>query len=344
MVSTYIANRSYKADIYGDADGPSRHTTPTASTLPAGEEAYYYFYNAHGDVVSLHRYTYCANNPLRYTDPGGHFFGALLRFVGGAVAGIGGVFGVAVDFYVDYRKHARLKKVPVPVEVERVHYECVYHVPDCPNHVSNIRVVTKDTKWEMQEVWEYGGTDRSFMDYLGDHAKEQVAGKAPEDAPWRKLNLQFFAEGADKKTKPKAMENAVWGEYLKAETPGKRGTLIGNLDKLTADERKMVEDLLSLGKDVKIIPKSNEFKVKTPDFEVNGIKTELKTINGISDSTPVKRIRKAFQQHASVVIIDARKTEMLFQDAEVVISRVKGIMGELPGNVEIWTKQGIFRR
>ena len=107
--------------------------------------------------------------------------------------------GAVSDFIADYRKHARVKRVPVPVEVERVHYECVNHVPDCPNHVNNIRVVTRDTKWEMQEVLEYGGTDRSFADYLGDHAKGQVAGKAPEDAPWRKLNLQFFAEGADQR-------------------------------------------------------------------------------------------------------------------------------------------------
>ena len=362
--------------LEADADGAiTAHNTYSINlaSRAAGEEAYYYFYNAHGDVVglsgagggevvryrydafgtpvsvegdadnsityagyqydeesglyylnaryydsmtarfltedtyggragdplSLHRYTYCANNPLRYTDPSGHFFGALLRFVGGAVvggvmeyvnqkfiekrekvdwkavafeaavggvgavfggagkqvaegvgnavggvakkvvkaaateafwggvedaakqvlvdgkdpggldykelfdtmavAGVGGVFGAVSDFIADYRKHARLKKVPVPVEVERVHYECVYHVPDCKNHVNNIRVVTRDTKWEMQEVWEYGGTDRSFMDYLGDHAKEQVAGKAPEDAPWRKLNLQFFAEGADQR-------------------------------------------------------------------------------------------------------------------------------------------------
>ena len=106
-----------------------------------------------------------------------------------AVAGVGGVFGAAADFFADYRKHARVKKVPIPVEVERVHYECVYHVPDCPNHVNNIRVVTRDTKWEMQEVLEYGGTDRSFADYLGDHAKEQVAGKAPADAPWRKRGI-----------------------------------------------------------------------------------------------------------------------------------------------------------
>ena len=39
------------------------------------------------DPLSLHRYTYCANNPLRYTDPDGHFWGAVLRFVAGAVVG-----------------------------------------------------------------------------------------------------------------------------------------------------------------------------------------------------------------------------------------------------------------
>ena len=73
--------------------------------------------------------------------------------------------------------------------------------------MNNIRVVTRDTKWEMQEVWEYGGTDRGFADYLGDHAKAQVAGKAPEDVPWKKLNLQFFAEGAEQKTNVQLMSN-----------------------------------------------------------------------------------------------------------------------------------------
>lgn len=32
------------------------------------------------DPLSLNRYTYCANNPLRYTDPSGHFFAAIFKF------------------------------------------------------------------------------------------------------------------------------------------------------------------------------------------------------------------------------------------------------------------------
>ena len=263
------------------------------------------------DPLSLNRYTYCANNPLRYTDPSGHFFGAVLRFVGGAVigggiefitqkfiekrekvdwkavlyegvvggvtaviggvggaagkvgktekalktvakgalktgvkegiggfvedvgyqvfvdekrldnldfwrlfqtmgiAGISGVFGAAADFISDYRRNAKVKRAPVMVEVEDVHYECFNHIPNCKNHENNIRVVTKEKKWEIQEVLEYNGTDRSFMDYLRDYLGENPSAKTQRDAKIpRKLNLQFFAEGADIKAKKHAVDSA----------------------------------------------------------------------------------------------------------------------------------------
>ena len=131
-----------------------------------------------------------------------------------------------------------MKKVPVPVEVERVHYECRYHVPDCKNHVNNIRVVTKDTKWEMQEVWEYGGTDRSFMDYLGDHAKGQVAGKAPEDTPWRKLNLQFFAEDVSGKAKNPSVGSILSGDVIQGKFKNGLDS-IRNLDDLLTNPQKL---------------------------------------------------------------------------------------------------------
>ena len=62
-----------------------------------------------GDPLSLHRYTYCANNPLRYTDPSGHFFGALLRFVGGAV--IGGVIEYVSQKFIEKREKVDWKAV-----------------------------------------------------------------------------------------------------------------------------------------------------------------------------------------------------------------------------------------
>ena len=77
---------------------------------------------------------------------------------------------------------------------------------------------------------------------------------------------------------------------------------------------------------------------------VNGVKTELKTLNGTSLNTPVKRITEGFEQGASTVIVDGRKTGITMQDAETIVNRVIGKLGELPGSVEIWTNEGIFVR
>ena len=124
-----------------------------------------------------------------------------------------------------------------------------------------------------------------------------------------------------------------------------RGILIGKLDGLKPDERSMVEDLLNLGKDVEIIPRSNIPNDKTPDFFVDGVKTELKTLNGSSLNTPVTRIQDGFEQGAQTVIIDGRKTELTLEQADTVINRaLRKYGGTLPGKVEIWTNEGILRR
>ncbi|MDE6947243.1 MAG: hypothetical protein K2P14_08690 [Anaeroplasmataceae bacterium] len=124
-----------------------------------------------------------------------------------------------------------------------------------------------------------------------------------------------------------------------------KGTLTGKLDGLTAAEKTTVDDLLNAGKDVEIIPRSNIPGQKTPDFLVNGVKTELKTLTGTSLNTPVTRIQDGFKQGAEAVIIDGRNTGLTIDNANTVIERVVGKYGgELPGTVEIWTIEGIIRR
>ncbi len=61
------------------------------------------------DPLSLHRYTYCANNPLRYTDPDGHFFGALFRFVAGAV--VGAVTEYVTQKFIEKRDKINVKAI-----------------------------------------------------------------------------------------------------------------------------------------------------------------------------------------------------------------------------------------
>ena len=123
------------------------------------------------------------------------------------------------------------------------------------------------------------------------------------------------------------------------------GTLTGKLDGLTAAEKTIVNDLLDVGNNVEIIPRSNIPGHKTPDFLVNGVKTELKTLTGTSLNTPVTRIQDGFKQGAEAVIVDGRNTGLTLDNANMVIERILGkYSGELPGTVEIWTTEGIIRR
>ena len=96
---------------------------------------------------------------------------------------------------------------------------------------------------------------------------------------------------------------------------------------MTVAERQTVDDLLNLGNNVEIIPRSNIQRDKTPDFLVDGVKTELKTLNGTSINTPISKIQKGFKQGAEVVIIDGRYTEISLQDAERILERAAGTYG-----------------
>ena len=65
---------------------------------------------------------------------------------------------------------------------------------------------------------------------------------------------------------------------------------------------------------------------------VDGVKTELKTLNGSSLNTPVTRIQDGFEQGAQTVIIDGRKTGLTLEQADTVINRALGKYGgTLPG-------------
>ncbi|GIN14188.1 hypothetical protein J26TS2_40550 [Shouchella clausii] len=131
----------------------------------------------------------------------------------------------------------------------------------------------------------------------------------------------------------------------KVKTGGKgKGNLIGKLDGLTSAERKVVDDLLANGKKVKIIPTSTQSGVKTPDFLVNGVKTELKTLKNPNINTGVTRIQKGLKQGAETVIIDGRQAGLTTEQARQIINRATGTYSDnkIPGKIEIWTNAGLI--
>lgn len=106
----------------------------------------------------------------------------------------------------------------------------------------------------------------------------------------------------------------------------------------------MVEDLRNQGKNVATVPR--EPNSKTPDFNVGGVLTELKTLEHPNTNTGMKRIQQAFKQHAEVVIIDGRNADLTYSQALEILNRASGKYpdGQFPGLVEIWINDGIVTK
>jgi len=120
----------------------------------------------------------------------------------------------------------------------------------------------------------------------------------------------------------------------------KVGTITGSMQGLTGAEKTVVNDLTKKGLNVEIVQRGAG---KTPDFKVNGIATELKTLQNANVNTGITRIQDAFKQNAQSVIIDARGTGLTTTQAQEMIARAEGTYSSktLPGLVQVWTTQGM---
>jgi hypothetical protein len=116
------------------------------------------------------------------------------------------------------------------------------------------------------------------------------------------------------------------------------GKITGHIEGLKPAERLVVRELSVKGKNVEIIPKDPKSIDKTPDFFVNGVKTELKTLYNANTTTGAGRVQQGFKQGAETVIIDARSSGLTAQQAQEIINRAAGTYPNktLPGKVEIW--------
>ncbi|MGX7417386.1 CdiA C-terminal domain-containing protein [Carnobacterium gallinarum] len=95
------------------------------------------------------------------------------------------------------------------------------------------------------------------------------------------------------------------------------------------DEKKVVESLLEQGKNVQLIPEAPNV-MKTPDLLVDGVKTEIKTLNGNNINTLVTKVGNALKQvdGTGEIIYDISKANFTSQQIEEIISRLTGKYGK----------------
>jgi Contact-dependent growth inhibition CdiA C-terminal domain len=107
--------------------------------------------------------------------------------------------------------------------------------------------------------------------------------------------------------------------------------------KVSPAELKTANKLVSEGKDVKVLKEvQNQKGVRTPDFEIDGVRTELKTIenlkkvdaNGLSKGIS-SRILEAGGQASEVILDVSNQSGMTKEIAERGISRAFGRLREL---------------
>ncbi|MBS7532025.1 hypothetical protein IC619_016385 [Hazenella sp. IB182353] len=133
----------------------------------------------------------------------------------------------------------------------------------------------------------------------------------------------------------------VLKQGLKEGAKKQAGKFIGDTKALLSHEKRVVDDLVADGKVVKSI--ARDPKKGTSDFEIDGVITELKTLENNNLNTATKRIKTPFKkQGAEAVILDARAGDMSREAALSVIKRAEGTFPnkQLPGRVEIWIKGG----
>ena len=117
------------------------------------------------------------------------------------------------------------------------------------------------------------------------------------------------------------------------------GLLRGDTKRLNANERKVVGELLEEGRSIEVLP---EGVTSSPDFVVDGLKTELKTLKNHNLNTTLSKIDKAFgKQGADALIYDVRPGGLTKLEVEQIYHRVCGkYNGGIPGIIEFWTIEG----
>lgn len=105
----------------------------------------------------------------------------------------------------------------------------------------------------------------------------------------------------------------------------KKGVLTGSLDDLSKAERKFAEKILDAGRDLEVVPRGAG---RSPDFKINGVVHELKTVSGVADATSdsissaiSNRVMNGRGQASNIVVDTRGQAGMTLEIAERAIKR-----------------------
>ena len=213
------------------------------------------------DPLSLHRYTYCANNPLRYTDPDGHFFGALFRFVAGAVVG-------AVTEYVTQKFIEKRDKI----NVKAIVYEGV--VGGVTSVIGGVGGAAKKAEKTVKAV----KSAKTVVKSAVKTGVKEAAGEFLHD-----VGYQVFAED-------KSLADVDYGQAIKAGADSGISAMVGELDdafgskkQLSATNRKKASQATGLIDDAADAPRPRTNAL--PDVEVTPSRGAVKNAaNELADA------------------------------------------------------------
>jgi RHS repeat-associated protein len=113
-----------------------------------------------------------------------------------------------------------------------------------------------------------------------------------------------------------------------------------DLSGLTTAERQIVAELTAQGDTVVPIARGAG---KTADFLVNGVETELKTLDSAGTNTLKNAIQSAAKQTNQNILIDARNVGINSSDVVSQIQRAQGNVGNLSGRVTVLTQDGVVK-
>ena len=162
-----------------------------------------------------------------------------------------------------------------------------------------------------------------------------------EDVSNRNKNANIVFESEEKKP----VRGIEEGSFLPTEKAKKQGWMIGNTDNDTEAERKMFDELRSLGLNlIRIDTSEKEGEATSDTWILQGWrikKLELKSLTTKQKSTIQGHISHAIEQKCQLLLLDMRKSPITFEEISRIVRRYIGgrIPRMLPIDLEIWLNE-----